>query len=278
MHTGRAQLAAVERYQGALADGQTGFVHTQSLAIAMNGDAMVDALRRMIRSFDDYRDELASTSEGSEAILAPSGHAPYLANRLPARESRRLYAGGARRAKESARSYDWDDRLLSVDVRPPDRRGANGNLHGSCSGLPFIEALELSIEPVQRLANEAAHVAGNDESASYYQPPAVAAADTGETVGAQRPRRSTCSPMYMDPDGDQLTVTGNERLPRHRVVYPIRQLHVSPNPDFTFGEASFATRSRMGTAERGVGERTDHDPIYPARRRRRTAANEGFSR
>ena len=48
----------------------------------------------------------------------------------------------------------------------------------------LIEALELSIEPVQRLANEAAHVA-----AITNQPPPtnrlpVAVADTGETIGA----------------------------------------------------------------------------------------------
>ncbi len=233
---GRAQLAAVERYQGALADGQTGFVHTQSLAIAMNGDGMVDALRRMIRSFDDYRDELASTSEGSEAILA-LGDRSLLASLF-----QRVRADGFTPAElDELRALGLTTGMIdfyrSTYDRPIEEAPTGISMAAAVGTL--IEALELSIEPVQRLANEAAHVA-----AITNQPPPtnrlpVAVADTGETIGAT-PATIDVLANDTDPDGDQLTVTGTRNVFRGTAsCTPSGSCTYTPNPDFTFGEGSF---------------------------------------
>ena len=57
---GRAQLHAVERYQGAVADGQQAFVHAQALAIARHGSALVDSQREAVDLLRAYADEASA--------------------------------------------------------------------------------------------------------------------------------------------------------------------------------------------------------------------------
>jgi PKD repeat protein len=153
---GRAQLDAVEHYQGALRDGWTRYEHVQARAVADFGDALVVATRKMQRRLDALQKHLAATEEGS-APLFTAGDVAMLSTLFQRIRSSGFTASETAELEGLGLTPAMIEKYRSAyDVRIED--APVGRSMAQVMG-DLVDALETTEGPLQTLGNEAAHTA-----------------------------------------------------------------------------------------------------------------------